>query len=399
MVVTSIVRNRGRALGIVVALAMSGTLVVTSAAFGAGDPVQSGKLKLKLSSGFKNQLKSNHVSMKPKSFSLTGGTLDPVTGAGTVNLKGKLTFKAGSKKVVYKKLTAKIGSGGYIKGKSGKVFKLKGGKVVRNGFGANVTGVKLSFLKGAAKKINKALGLHSLHKGSAGTASANNVQPSTVTLVSGSSELVANLVTFAKFGHHCVSPVTTGTTGVLGIAPLAPATETPTPSFVFPVTGGSLSPAATSGTANASGGIQITQNILNDNAPTAGSLCNTIAGGTSSQVKQSDLVLDLNSKQIQAHIVISGTGVAALDGDKGSAFIGTIDMTGAAVTADPSTRKVTITNALAAFNATSALVLNGAFPCDANSGLDPTTGCTAASPYAFVAGDPIGTVSLSAQAQ
>jgi len=91
--------------------------------------------------------------------------VDPVTGTGTVNLKGKLTFKKGSKKVVYKKLTAKIGSGGYIKGKAGKVFKLKGGTVTRNGFGANVTGVKLSFLKGAAKAINKKLGLHSLHKG------------------------------------------------------------------------------------------------------------------------------------------------------------------------------------------------------------------------------------------
>jgi len=223
---------------------MSGTLVVTSAAFGAGDPVQSGKLKLKLSSGFKNQLKSNHVSMKPKSFSLTGGTLDPVAGTGTVNLKGKLTFKKGSKKVVYKKLTAKIGSGGYIKGKSGKVFKLKGGKVVRNGFGANVTGVKLSFLKSAAKAINKKLGLHSLHKGSAGTASANNVQPSTVTLVSGSSELVANLVTFAKFGHHCVNPLAPG-----GITPVAPATAPSATSFSFPVTGGSLSPLGTSGTA------------------------------------------------------------------------------------------------------------------------------------------------------
>jgi hypothetical protein len=312
-------------------------------------------------------------------------------------LKGKLTFKKGSKKVVYKKLTAKIGSGGYIKGKAGKVFKLKGGTVTRNGFGANVTGVKLSFLKSAAKAINKKLGLHSLHKGSAGTASANNVQPSTVTLVSGSSELVANLVTFAKFGHHCVSPVTTGTTGVLGIAPIAPATETPTPSFVFPVVGGSVSPLGTGGTANASGGIQITQNILNNNAPTAGSQCLNISGGTSSQVKQTDLVLDLNTKQIQAHIVISGTEVAALDGDKGTAFIGTIDMTGGTVTADPSTRKVTISNAAAAFNATSALVLNGAFPCDANSGFDATTGCTGAN--AFVAGDPIGTVSLNGQAQ
>ena len=116
-----------------------------------------------------------------------------------------------------------------------------------------------------------------------------------------------------------------------------------------------------------------------------------------SDIKQTDLVLDLNSKQIQAHIVISGTGVAALDGDKGSAFIGTINLTGATVTADPSTRKITITNAAAAFNATSALVLNGAFPCNGDTGFNATTGCTG--PNAFVDGDPIGTVSVSGQAQ
>jgi hypothetical protein len=398
VVVTSIVRNRVRALGIVTALAMSGTLVVTSAAFGAADPVQSGTLKLKLSSGFKKQLKSNHVGMKPRSFSLTGGTLDPVTGAGTVNLKGKLTFKKGSKKVVYKKLTAKIGSGGYIKGKAGKVFKLKGGTVVRDGFGADISNVKLKFLKGAAKAINKKLGLHSLHKGSAGTASANNVQPSEVTLVGGSSDLVANLGTFAKFGHHCVSPANGGTTGTVGIQPIAPATEIASPpTFTFPIAGGTLSPAGTSGAANAAGGIQITQNLNTANIPTTGANCNLIAGSGVRQLKQTDLVLDLNTKQIQAHIVISGTNNTSLDGDKGTAFIGTIDLTGATVTADASTRKITITNAAAAFNATSAVVLNGVFPCDFNSGFDMTTGCTG--PNAFVAGDPIGTVSLNAQAQ
>ena len=392
MVVTSIVRNRGRALGIVVALAMSGTLVVTSAAFGAADPVQSGTLKLKLSSGFKKQLKSNHVGMKPKSFSLTGGTLDPVTGTGTVNLKGKLTFKKGSKKVVYKKLTAKIGSGGYLKGKAGKVFKLKGGKVARNGFGANVTGVKLSFLKSAAKAINKKLGLHSLHKGSAGTASANNVQPETVTLVSGSSELTPNSTTFTKFVAHCVNP-TPGAGGIFPIAPATPNLATSPPSTDFPITGGSVSPLATSGTVNSSGGIEILKNI---NVPTGATVprCDQLPV---SDIKQTDLVLDLNSKQIQAHIVISGTGVAALDGDKGSAFIGTINLTGATVTADPSTRKITITNAAAAFNATSALVLNGAFPCNGDTGFNATTGCTG--PNAFVDGDPIGTVSVSGQAQ
>jgi hypothetical protein len=67
------------------------------------------------------------------------------------------------------------------------------------------------------------------------------------------------------------------------------------------------------------------------------------------------------------------------------------------VTADPSTRKITITNGAAAFNATSALVLNGTFPCDFNSGFDMTSGCTG--PNAFVAGDPIGIVSASVQAQ
>jgi hypothetical protein len=95
--------------------------------------------------------------------------------------------------------------------------------------------------------------------------------------------------------------------------------------------------------------------------------------------------------------VISGTGNPALDGDKGTAFIATLDLTGATVTADPATRKITITNATAAFNATAALVLNGTFPCNGDQGFSMTSGCTGAN--AFAAGDPIGTVSVSAQAQ
>jgi len=393
--VTSSPSARLRAFGIVLAVMATTALVASPAAFGAQDTVASGKLSLKLSSGFKKQLKKNGVKLKPSSYKINGGKLDPTTGTGTVNLKGKMTFKKGSKKVVYKKLTAKLGSGGVLKGSSGKVFKLKGGKVARNGFGANVTGVKLKFLKSAAKKINKKLELNSLHQGSAGKANANNVQPDKVTLTSGTSELKPNLVTFAKFGHHCISPLTGGTTGTVGILPIAPATSTAAPSFVFPIASGDISPDGSGGSANSSGGIQITENILNDNAPAPGSMCNTINQGTASQIKQTDLVLDLSTKQIQAHILISGTENAALDGDKGVAFIGTISP--GAVTSDPATRTVSFTDAPAAFNATSALVLNGAFPCDANSGLDPTTGCTGT--FAFVAGDPIGTVSFTGQAQ
>jgi hypothetical protein len=398
--VTSRSNVRLRSFGIVLAVVATTALVASPVAFGAEDTVASGKLALKYSSGFKKQLKKNGVKLKPKSFSINGGKLDPTTGTGTVNLKGKLTFKKGGKKLVYKKLTAKLGSGGFIKGSSGKVFKVKGGKVARNGFGANVTGLKLSFLKSAAKKVNKKLELDSLKKGKAGTASANNVQPEEVTLTSGSSELKPDLATFAKFAHHCISPLTGGTTGTVGILPIAPATSTAAPSFVFPVSGGDISPTGTSGAANSSGGIQITENILNDNAPAPGSNCSAINLGTASQIKQTDLVLDLTTKQIQAHILISGTESTLLDGDKGVAFIGTIAP--GAVTTNPSTRTVSFTDAPAAFNATSAQVLNGSFPCDGNSGFSPNPadgGCTPTSAFRFVAGDPIGTVSFTGQAQ
>ena len=393
--VTSSPKARARTLGALVAAVMAAVLVFSPAALGAADPVASGKLKLKLSGGFKKQLKKNHVKMKPRSFKINGGDIDPTTGLGTAELKGKLTFKAGNKKLVYKKLKVKIGKGGYLKGSKGKVFKVKGGKAVRDGFGADISGLKLKFLKSAAKKINKKLDLNSLHPGNAGKATASNVQPEKVTLVSGSSELKPDLGTFAKFAHHCIDPIGTGTTGEDGIAPIPPATATAAPSFVFPVASGQINTDGSGGSALSNGGIQIKTNILNDNAPTAGSGCATINQGTPTVLQQTDLTLDLSTKQIQAHIVISGTENATLDGDKGVAFIGSV--TPSAVTTDPVTRTVSFSNAPAAFNATSALVLNGAFPCDLNSGLDPTTGCTGA--FAFVAGDPIGTVSFTGQAQ
>jgi hypothetical protein len=375
-------------------MAASLALVSASSAFAAEDPVASGTLKLKLSSGFKKQLKSNGVKMKPKKFKVVDGDVDPLAGTGTVELKGKLTFKKGGKKLVYRKLTAKIGKKGNLKGSAGKVFQLKGGKVTRVGFGASINGMKLKFLKGAAKKVNKKLDLDSLHKGNAGKANAKNLQPEEVTLVSGTANLVASIPTFTKFAEHCVDPTGTGTTGtIVGITPIAPASESLTPpTFSFPVTGGALSPTSPSGLVNAAGGILISQNIKLS-AVTPG--CDEFALSGQREVRQSDLVLDLETHQIQAKIVISGTGNPVLDGDKGVAYIGTVS--GESVSADPTTRKVIVSNAAAAFNATAATVLNGAFPCEAGEGFDPTVGCTG--PNAFVAGDPIGVVNVNAQAQ
>jgi hypothetical protein len=77
------VGNRGRALGVVIALAMVGALLSVQTAFGAGDPVASGTFAFKFSSGFKHQLKSNGVKLKPKKLKIksAGSSLDPITGA------------------------------------------------------------------------------------------------------------------------------------------------------------------------------------------------------------------------------------------------------------------------------------------------------------------------------
>ena len=173
MVVTSIVRDRGRVLGIAVALAVSAALVAAPMALGAGDQVASGKLSLKVTKGFKKALKKNGVHMGPKNFKIKSGPsrIDPTNGTGKVSLKGKLKFRGHGKKVVATKLIAKIGiKGGNVKGRvkgSNKtLFRLRsktgGAKVDRVGFGASISRVSARLGKQLAKTVNKTLGLHSL---------------------------------------------------------------------------------------------------------------------------------------------------------------------------------------------------------------------------------------------
>jgi hypothetical protein len=356
--VTSIVRDRRRAFGVVIAVAMSAALVSAPIALGAGDPVASGTLKLKLSKSFKKQLKQNGVKMKPKkSFTITPGptsTLDPTTGSAQLSLTGKLTFKKGSKKLVYKKLTAKIGSKGNLKGSKGKIFKLNGGTVARNGFGATVTGVKVKFLKGAAKKINKKLELNSLHPGKAGTASADE-QPETVVVTGGTASVVNSVAAgsvISKLQAHCINA------GTGGLALIAPATH-PNPLNPllsdFPVVGGTIGPSGTDGVVDETGGVKFTKNITGPNG-----LGQTCAAG-SQTVEQTNSGVNLGLSNIQAHVVVAGTGTA-LDGDKGQVIVSDLDISGRTVAADSANHTITMNGDLIKLSAISATTLNQVFP-------------------------------------
>src|SRR5882724_8885091 len=115
-----------RPRGLLVALPLVAALVFAPAAFAAVDPIASGPFHLKLARSFHKQLRSNGVAMKPKVFSVEQGSVDPITGTGTLTLSGKLRFKHGHKKVVYKKVTAMLGPNGFLKGGAVKLFNLTG---------------------------------------------------------------------------------------------------------------------------------------------------------------------------------------------------------------------------------------------------------------------------------
>lgn len=412
--VTSIVRDRGRALGIVAVLVMSAALVWAPTSFGAGDPIKTGTFNFKRSGSFKHQLKKNHVKLTPKVFSIkVGSTLDPTTGAGTINL-GKIVFKKGHKKFVFGGAKATLGSknGSISSPSNGKLFSVKGGTVTRNGFGADVSGVKLKLLKSAAKHINKALGLHSLHAGSAGSLAVTE-QPETVQVLAGPANcpVGSNLVgcatvvptpppvlsgppvsVTAKLQYHCVDPPS-------GVVPTRGAAQDPLPTatFHFPVTGGTVGPDGHAGVIQLAGGVKLTAGAGTSGfsglfpQPSGCSASPNTTPGMNS-LEQYNLAPDLGQANVPADVVLAGTGsYLGGPGDKGIAIGQVIDMSKATVTATPPSGStpgtIKVTGAQINNNQTASDTLNNWFPQPGTP--DPTK--------QFANGDPFGTATLTVQ--
>ena len=360
--------------GLLLALLLVAALAFAPTAFGAGDPVASGSFHLKLSRSFNKQLRSNGVAMKPKAFSVAQGSIDPITGTGTLTLTGKLRFKHGHKKVVYNKVTATLGPNGFLKGGGVKLFNLRGGTVARNGFGADVSGVKAIFRKGAAKKINKRLGLHSLHRASAGSLSVSE-QPQTVEVTGGTAHVVPDPTLTAGSGTvasklfaHCIN----GLTGATAIGPGIKNPPLNTPSFDLPVTGGTISPDGADGVVDQAGGIQIAN----------GGVGGSCASSTGVNIQQTNFANNLLNNYISSHVVVVGSVPTV--GDQGVVIGSNLDASNATVSANPDDHSVTVKGTVIRINKGSALVLNQTFPQPSyNASME------------FVLGDLYGTVDLT----
>ena len=392
------------ACGIAAVLAAMAALVVAPAAMAAGDEVKSGSYRLGLSSGFAEQLRSSGVKMTPKTFSIAEGSINPLTGGGEVRLKGKLRFKHGGERAVFRRLTAILpadGEGGFLKGQGRrrfglpadnptKLFSLQGGNVTRDGFGARIRGIDARFLPKAATRVNRKLSLDSLRRAKAGSVSIRE-QPNTVEVTGGTAIVTPNPnrsngsgTIASKLDDHCI-PFISGSSAVLpGVKDDSDVTN---PFYVYPVSGGTVGPQADAGEVELSGGLKL------QNSRTSGELGNSMTPCRNApfppvaSLQQTEFKYNLLDSYLSSHIVVGGEHPPPLGGDRGEGIGSNLDLSNATVSADPGAHTVTIQGIVIRINKGGALNLNSVFQ------QSPATTFDVADQ--FVAGDLNGTASLS----
>ena len=366
-----------RPLWALMATTLVAALTFATPASAAPDPVRTGLVRLKLSAAFEKQLERNRVSMKPKLFEVVGGTVDPATGTGSLKLGGRLRFERGDTEVAFKKARLSLGTGGALKAGRVKLFRVARGPAIRNGFGTDFRSLGLTLLGAGARKLNRELGLHSLHRGKAGAFTVS-LQPLTLGVKSGTASLKPGVgpgsVT-SKLAAHCVDPGT-------GMSAISPATQPdgPNTTIFFPITSGNLSPIGMAGLVSQGGGIQLDNG--GSGLPAGCPLSNDVT------IRIVDLQGDLDDRSVTSTALVSGPGspVSSL-GEVGSETDLPIDITDTWFNPDPVNLAIESNGSTISIDALSASMLNFVLPQPppADPGME------------FMAGDLFGTIGISAR--
>src|SRR6195952_33734 len=371
---TRLGRARGKIVrGAIVAVALCAMLPIAPGAPAPPDPIASGTTTLTINGGFANKAKKAGIkitALKPSkikgtkaTLAVTGGEIEPTTGAGTVTHSGGLKITWGKKSATLKSLTidtkgktisAKVG------GKTVKVASLAGTSTARLGFGASVSAKKVKLTSAGANALNKALTpaptkVKVKKKGKTITktvkvkpafkanmvlgASITEVEPKTVNVTpTGSMVFTGDPTLLTKLNDVetklVVIPPTTAAANV----------------FTSPLSGGTISPLGTSGTVNSAGGIVLTQ-VLPTSATTA----------ITTKITLGSIGVDLGAKTASVEVI--GESNAESEGKKplnvgnlGRSSIA--DLTIGSVTPSPATRTVTVA-ASGTIQAVAAEVLEG----------------------------------------
>ncbi len=340
----------------VLAAALIALLAFASFASAASDPLASGKTTMTLQKSFTNYLKTFGITVSKISpaklsggkatFNVTGGSLDPTTGKGTVNLGGGLKFKAGKANAQVKGLvldTNKKTLTGKISGKKVKIATITS-TFTRSGFGTNLKINKVKLTNAGATQLNKKLGFSKgkpkpFLKNKLIAKATAETQPSTVTVLPiGNMTFSGSPVLLTKLKNVKVELQTLGLTKQEGTT------------FTGPILGGTVSPTGTAGVVQSGIGLNLIQNL-----PTGPSTA------ISTTITLGGMYVDLAAKTATVEVVATSNaeseGKKPLNlGNLGRSSIADIVVTG--VTADPTTRTVAI-NAAGVLQAISAEVLQG----------------------------------------
>jgi hypothetical protein len=388
----------------IVTAALLALLAVAPLASAASDPVGSGSATVTLNNGFVKGLKKKGVKTSAVSpgklkgakltLKVTGGTIDPTTGKGSVSIGGGLKFKAGKKSATVKKLvldTRKNALNANVGGKKLKFAVVSGFSQTRNGFGVNLTIKKLKLTGAAANQLNKKLGL----KGKRAAFKSNKVmgsakagvEPKTLTIVAGGTMLFTPSV-------PTISKLTDPKVGVV-ITKDEPTTEPKVGEFGFPISGGSIAPAGDAGKTESSGGLTLTQNF----GPPA-----------ETTIKLGAFSVDFATKTIGVSVSATSTASKELNLPPTTLSIADITAPGT-ITSDPSAHTVTAQNLGASLQPLTTLFLNGFVQVAEGGFIQKRIGegkteeeakAEAKAVYAgnyLQAGDALGTFSFTAQTQ
>lgn len=329
------------------------------------DPLGSGATRLTLDASFLATLKRNRVELSAVApaklvagtvtMPISGGKFDPISAKGTIEHEGALLFRRGSRSIPIKALrlkttqrrsplSAKVG-GSQLKLASAGVL-----AVSREGFGERIGIPALALSSKLATRLGKKLRLKGVfEEGQPLGRSLTRVRPETIAVPGrGRAEMTLDPAFEAKLASRFVA-----------VNPIFPA-EHFGPVFTLPIFGGAIAPDGSAGVIETSGALELLQ----------------LGRG---QVFFDQAWFDLEGRALSAEMDVEP--VPAFPGKLGR--VGVFDLGIASVSANPQTRGVAVTAALA-LRAEAARSLNEAF---------------ADGEEAFKAGEAAARLSFIAQAQ
>lgn len=361
---TRLGRARGRMLPVsIVAAALIAMLAIVPIASAATpNPISSGSTTITLKSSVVKSLKKAGVkitAVKPAKIKgskatlpVTGGEVEATTGKGTITHGGGLKIKAGKKSTTIKSIainsknksvSAKVG------GKNVKLATLAGVSATRLGFGNSVVAKKLKLTSAGAKALNKALAPKPTkgQKKAKPMFKANTVLGGSTTQAEPETDNVLASGTMTYTGDATLLGKLKDVETTVEL--IAPTTLTPPTAFLSPLSGGTVSPAGTSGTINSTGGIRLSQ-VLPTSATTA----------ITTKITLGNFGVDLAAKTASVEVIgesnAESGGKKPLNlGNLGRSSIGDLAITS---TPSPATRTVSISST-ATIQPVAAEVLEG----------------------------------------